>query len=277
MAVKIIGQTDLIIVGALISVGAVTVYSVGAMLVYYSWTFLGHIGSTLFPPVQRAASTGDYESVRWYYLRQVRLGFVFGVPAYIGFIMFGEPFIRLWMEDATFPATAVHQAAVVMTILSLSKLFSLSSIGATTLLAATGHIRYSATVKVLEAVLNLGLSVFFVLVSDWGLAGVAAGTLVARVLVSAVLLPWRANRAVKTRAMRFLGVLGLGLVAGGGFAGWCFLMRSVIPGGSWAMFWVQVALALLGYMPMAFSLLVPPADRNRFLRLLKVVRTRRTE
>lgn len=54
-------------------------------------------------------------------------------------------------------------------------------------------------------------------------------------------------------------------------------MRSVIPGGSWAMFWVQVALALLGYMPMAFSLLVPPADRNRFLRLLKVVRTRRTE
>ena len=271
VSVKIIGQTDLVLVGALISVGAVTVYSVGAMLAYYLWTFLGQIGSTFFPPVQRAAAVGDYESVRWYYLRQVRLGFVCGVPAYIGFIVFGRPFITLWMGGPSFDESSVNQAALVLAVLSLSKLFSLSSIGATTLLAATGHIRYSATVQVLEAVLNLGLSVFFVLVSDWGLAGVAAGTLVARVLVSAVLLPWRANRAVKTRATRFLGVLGLGLVAGGAFAGWCFLMRSMIPGGSWALFGLQVALSLVGYVPITLGLLVPRDDRKRILRAIGVV------
>jgi len=271
IATRVVGQTSLVVVGALISVSAVTVFSVGAMLAYYLWTFLGQIGHTFFPPVQRAAAVGDYKSVRWYYLRQVRLGFVFGVPAYIGFIVFGHPFITLWMGGASFDESSVNQAALVLAVLSLSKLVALPSIGGQYLLASTGHIGYSAGVQVLEAVINVALSVFLVLVAHWGLAGVAVAALVARLLTSAVLIPWRANRAVKTRATRFLGVLGLGLVAGGVFAGWCLLMRSVIPGGSWALFGLQVALSLVGYVPIALGLLVPRDDRKRILRAIGVV------
>lgn len=268
-AVKV---TSEVLVGALISLPAVTVFTVGATLIYYSWTFLGHIGQTFFPPVQRAAAIGDHESVRWYYLRQIRMGFIFGVPAYVGLVVFGQPFIALWMGGReTFLEDSVAQAAMVMAILSLSKLVTLPSIGGQPLLASTGHIGYSAAVSALEAVLNIGLSLVFILVAGWGLAGVALATLVARLLCSAVLIPWRASRVTQTRAARFLGVLGLGLAATGAFAAWCLLVRSVVPGGSWLFFGLQVAASLVGYVPIAFWLLVPRADRVRVLRAIRVM------
>jgi O-antigen/teichoic acid export membrane protein len=85
VADKITGQTSMVVIGVLISVAAVTVYSVGAMLVFYSTAFIGLIGTTFFPPVQQAVARSDTNSVRWYYYRQVRLALVFGLPAYIGF------------------------------------------------------------------------------------------------------------------------------------------------------------------------------------------------
>ena len=64
VSVKIIGQTDLVIVGNLINMDAVAVYSVGAMLLYYSNTFLGQIITTLFPSLQRSVAKGEMGSVR---------------------------------------------------------------------------------------------------------------------------------------------------------------------------------------------------------------------
>ena len=56
VAGKVIGQTDLFIVGAAISVEEVTVYSVGAMLVFYSTQFVKQIDVTFHPSLQKAAA-----------------------------------------------------------------------------------------------------------------------------------------------------------------------------------------------------------------------------
>ena len=57
-AIKIIGQSDLIIVGVFLSVADVREYSVGAMLVYYSATFIGLIGKHILPDY----SKGQYQA-----------------------------------------------------------------------------------------------------------------------------------------------------------------------------------------------------------------------
>lgn len=63
ITVKIIGQSDLVIVGAFLSVAAVREYSVGAMLVFYSAPFLSLIGNTFFPIVQRKVSGGRWRKL----------------------------------------------------------------------------------------------------------------------------------------------------------------------------------------------------------------------
>jgi O-antigen/teichoic acid export membrane protein len=271
IAFKVIGQTDLLVVGILIGVESVTTYSVGAMPVYYSWAFMTVVTNTFFPSVQRAAARDDDETIRWYYLRQMRLKLLLGLPMYIGFILFGRLFITLWMEDPTFGATSVAQAALVMAVLSLSKVINLFSTGGESLLAAKGHIRFTATVAVIEAAVNLALSVSFVLVLEWGLMGIAAGTLAARLLVRAFVIPWRAVREVKLRPIRLLEVVGLGLLAAGLFAGICVAVRSLGWTETWAMFWIQIGLVLVLYVPVGLMVLVERRDRRRWFEKLRLV------
>ena len=270
IAIKIIGQTDLIIVGAVISVGEVTIYSVGAMLIYYSSTFIGQIGSTFFPSVQRAAARGELGPVKWLFFRQVRFALIFGVPMYVGFMVFSEPFIRLWMLGPGFPESSVEKAALVMLILAASKLFYLFTLGSGELLAAIGYIRFNAGIAVTEAFFNLGLSLFFVMFLDWGLLGVAAGTLTARILVRTYFHPWYACRKAGLSWKGFLVKIGLtGALSMLAFGGWCLLIRQVILGSSWLMFCLQVVAALVGYVPIALLILVPADDRKRFLGFLR--------
>lgn len=263
-AVKIIGQTDLIIVGAALGVSAVTVYSVGAMLVYYSSSFIGHIGAVFFPPVQRAAARGEMGDVRWLFFRQVRLAMVFGLPMYIGFIVFGEPFIRLWMLGPEFDEASVRTAAVVMAVLAVSKLALLPPFGAGQVLAARGHIWFNAKLTVTEAALNLAASLVFVLVFGWGLPGVALGTLAARLAVRTFVHPWYACRKTGIDFARYLARVGIPAVAAGGlFAAWAMLVRRFVPTGTWAGFAAAVGVSLAGYLPVAVWILVPPDDRRR--------------
>lgn len=270
IAIKIIGQTDLVIVGAAISVSAVTVYSVGAMLVYYSSTFVELIGGTFFPPVQRAIARGEKGSARWLFFRQVRLAMIIGIPAYIGFIVFSESFIRLWMFGPKFPESSVRQAAVVMVILSCSKLPLLFTMGSGGILSAMGHIRLNAAISIIEAIANLALSLLFVLVFGWGLAGVAAGTLAARLLVRTFILPWYACVKAGINWWSFLlRVGGTGVLAGVIFAGCCLLLKHMLGADSWGRFWANVGLSLVIYIPIAILILVPKNDRKRVLAVLK--------
>jgi O-antigen/teichoic acid export membrane protein len=264
IAIKIIGQTDLIIIGAVIGVGEVTIYSVGAMLVYYSSTFIAQIGITFFPPVQRAVAKGEMGSARWLFFRQVRLSLIFGLPMYIGFIIFAEPFIRLWMTGPSFPQSAVESAALVMGILAGSKLLYLVTIGSNGMLASMGHIRFTAVVTIIEAGLNLGLSLLFVLVFDWGFAGVAAGTLVSLFMVRTFIQPWYACRKARIAWRSFLiSVVGSGILGGVLFVIPCFAIRHMFQTDSWGIFWLQVALSLVAYFPIALWVLLPAEDRRR--------------
>ncbi|MBW2741466.1 MAG: oligosaccharide flippase family protein [Deltaproteobacteria bacterium] len=275
IAIKIIGQTDLVIVGATIGIEEVTTYSVGAMLIYYSSTFIRQIGGTFFPPVQRAVAKGEMEWARWLFFRQVRLSLICGLPIYIGFIIFAEPFIRLWMTGPNFPQSAVESAALVMGILAGSKLFYLLTVGSGGLLAAMGHIWFNAAVAIIEAGLNLGLSLLFVLGFGWGLAGIAAGTLVSLLMVGTFIQPCYACKKAKIAWRSFLvNVVRPGLLGGFLFAIPCLAIRHMLLTDSWGIFLLQVVSALVAYCPVALWVLLPTEDRRRFVVRFRALRYR---
>jgi O-antigen/teichoic acid export membrane protein len=275
VAGRLIGQTDLVVVAAVISTDDVTPYSVGAMLVYYTISFIARIQRTFFPPVQRAIARGEMGPARWLFRRQVQLGLLCGVPAYVGFIIFGGVFIRCWMLGPEFTEEMVQQSALVMAILAASRLALLPALGSEGMLAALGHVRQNAAIGIGEALLNLGLSLLFVLGFGWGLPGVAGGTLAAAIVVRMLILPWYTCRKAGMNPLRFLlGIVGIGTVAGGLFAGWCLLVRRTLPAAdNWGMFALQVAVALVGFVPIALFVIVPKADRGRALRKLGLVRS----
>jgi O-antigen/teichoic acid export membrane protein len=265
VSAKIIGQTDLVLVGNLIDVEMVTVYSVGAMLLYYSNTFLGQVAYTLFPSLQKAVARGELGSARWLLFRQARLAMILSIVMFVGFISFGEDFIRLWMYDPDhFPLDAVGQAALVMAILSASKLLLLFSYGCNSVLSATGHIGFAAKMTVAQALTNLTFSVCFVIFFDLGLAGVAAGTFFARLVTETFVVPPYACHKIGLKWSSYLLVVGgSSLLAGVLFAIICYGIRSILVCNNWLDFSLQVGLALMFYVPICLLLLVTADDRKR--------------
>ena len=263
---KVVGQTSLLVAGAAISVASAGVFSIGAVLVLYSGTFLNHINSTLFPAIQRAVAADKLSDGRWLFLRASRLSLICGLLAYVGMITFAEPFIRLWIFGPEFGDESVRQAAAVMQIMAASKLAILLAGASVPLLNAMGHVRLTAALAATEAVVNLGLSLIFVLVFEWGLAGIASATLVARLLVGTFPAPWFACNKIGASWRKYLARIGRsGLLAGSLFLGLCLLVQRLGPADSWGMFFGQVALATAGYAVLATWLLVPAADRQRVL------------
>jgi len=264
IATKIVGQTDLIIVGAVIGIDKVTTYSVGAMLIYYSFAFISQIGGTFFPPVQRAVARGEMGEVKWLFHRQVRLALLCGLPAYVGFAVFAEPFIRLWMLGPEFPESSVILASTVMKILAASKILSLLLTGSYGLLSAMGYPQFNALIGVMEAFANLGLTLLFTMVFGWGLAGVAAGTFVARLLVSTVTVPLQACRKSGMRWGHFMYRFGgISIITTIILGGWCIIVRVIIPVETWGTFIGAIVLATAGMLLMVVFLLVQPEDRKR--------------
>jgi O-antigen/teichoic acid export membrane protein len=264
VSVRVIGQTSVVVAGAAIDVTAAAVFSVGAMLIYYSSTFLNHINTTLFPPIQRAVARGALGDARWLFLRAARLRQIFGLLVYVGIIVFAEPFIRLWMYGPEFGDESVRLAALVMMIMAASKLPLLFVGASRQVLNAMGHVRLTAALAVAEAVVNLSLSLVFVLVFGWGLVGIACATLAARLLVGTFLLPWQACAKLKMSWPKYLANIGgRELLVGSLMLAWCLLIRQIGPADTWASFFIQVALATAWYGPLAFWLLVPARDRQR--------------
>ena len=264
VAQKIIGQTSVLMAGITVKLGAVTVFDVGSKLVYYSDPFLGQINNTMFPSIQRSAARHEIGPTRWLYLRTGRLSMLFGVLFYAGVIVFAEPFIRLWMLGKKFGEESVHQAAIIMIILACSKL-PLLFVGASAIvLNALGRVRLTAGLALLEAAVNLGLALFFVLALDWGLAGIALGTLAARLLVGTFILPWQTCRALRLSFRHYLWQIGgRDLVAAGLAVMFFGALRRVIPTVSWTGFLLQICMAVLIYLPIAWWILITRADRLR--------------
>lgn len=273
VSVKVIGQTDLVIVGAAIDVASVTVYSVGAMLVYYSWSFVSQVGHTFFPPLQRAVARGEKGDTRWLYFRQVYLAMLFTVPVYIGLGVFGREFISLWMAGPKFDSDAVTGAALVMLILSVAKLPLAFSFGSRHLLAAAGSIRINAVMALTEATTNVGLSVAFAVGLGWGIHGVAAGTLVARLATTTFVQPYLACRKLGISWPSYALRVGGRLIASSAvFAGICLAVQRAAGywlEESWGRLFVQAGLSCAAYVPLAVLVILPEADRRRVLRKLR--------
>ncbi|MDD2557116.1 MAG: oligosaccharide flippase family protein [Desulfuromonadaceae bacterium] len=262
VAVKVIGQSDLVIVGAVLSVASVREYSVGAMLVYYSAPFISMISGTFFPAVQRKVASGARQEVQHLLYKQLKISMCFGLLAYIGLAFYSHTFIRLWMLQDGFDLTSVAEAATVMTILALSKLPSLYLIPCQSVLNAMGHVRFNAMRAITEASVNLMLSLFFVLALGWGLAGVAAGTLVARLLVASISVPVFLSRRMSFSLQTFLTKVILpGAVAAGCFALVCLGLINLWPMATWVDFVMQVGSAVAVWCVIALFLLLPKENR----------------
>jgi O-antigen/teichoic acid export membrane protein len=176
LAGRISVQTGAIVVGGFLTAAAVTHFAVAARLVDVAKNLLRSVTTTLTPAVSEREAKGDFDGVRRVLLDGTRYVLYLVFPVHIGLLYFGKPFLVKWIgvaqyADWCFPATAILSATLTLGV---------AQSVAARILYGLGKLTLFARLSLVEAVVNLVMSLL--LVGPLGLEGVAIAVAVPNVL-----------------------------------------------------------------------------------------------
>jgi O-antigen/teichoic acid export membrane protein len=238
-------QSGTIVVGAFLGAAPVTYFALALRLVEFAKALLRTATNTLTPAVSSLEAAGDADAIRRMFLRGTRWVLYLILPVHLGLVVFGRPFLATWLGDAEYAAKCYPALVILSATLSLVVAQSVAS----RVLYGTGRLRLFARMALLEAILNVGLSVL--LCPRFGLIGVAIGAAVPNLFMCLWVIGYTASGLGVTWT-RYLG------------DGWLRpLVTATVPAAIWlladanVMGWVNLAAAIgMGLVPYGLVVLV---------------------
>jgi O-antigen/teichoic acid export membrane protein/glycosyltransferase involved in cell wall biosynthesis len=196
LAGRISFQTDSLVISAFLYPQFITFFAVGARLVEYVKSSMRAITTVLTPAVSTLEAKGNHAAIRRMLVNGTRFVLWTTLPIQAGLILLGKPFLALWLQpryaDACYP---------VLVILALPLALALSQSVAGRILYGIGRLRWYARLTIMEAGANLILSL--VLVTPFGIEGVAWGTTIPNVVFNLILAVY-ACRLLKVNVTSYL-------------------------------------------------------------------------
>jgi len=180
--VRLTFETDALVIGAFLGVGAIPFYAIANSLLVYLMDFIVAIAAVVSPMATKLNTEGRLGDLREIFLKWSKVALSLTMMAGLFLIVLGPTFIGWWI-DPSFEGPAGE----VLQILMISSLVFLPVRGvALPILMGLGKPKVPTIAFALAGVLNLILSILFA--RPFGLAGVAIGTAIPNVLFAAVVL-----------------------------------------------------------------------------------------
>lgn len=193
-------SVDNLVIGYVVGTAMVTAYSVPYRMLLMSGAMFTVLLSALRPTLTTRFVRGERDLLYSGLILLLRLAFLYATfVAFLAWLL-GPEILRLWAGAGVFPGKTAFgmQIAVFMMGVVIEPALAI-------LMATTHHYGY-AKMALVEGLLNLGLSLWWV--HYWGLAGVIGGTLSARVIISLWYAPWAALTLLEARFSQVLKDLG---------------------------------------------------------------------
>lgn len=269
-------QTDALVITAFLSAAAVTPFALASGLVDNVRTLVYSATFVLSPTASELDTRGETGKLHAMLLAGAKYSVLLSWPVLFGLMIFGENFIVTWVGPKFATAhrwpevLAVHgpaaSAAQILTILAAPTLLSLPQSTASALLFGVSRHKGVVTLSLLNALLNLGLSILWA--RPLGLAGVALGTAVPLALVSGVATAVYACRALGLPLATYLWQ-GMGKAA---LTSLAFLVPAVAVNEWWRpVGWLPLLAASAGcwavFAIAAWTCVVGPSERARWGRM----------
>jgi O-antigen/teichoic acid export membrane protein len=182
IAVQVVFNTDNLVVGAFVSVGAVAFYSFGGSLVAYSRQIVSAVATTFIPMASNLEAAGKSEELQQLLVRGTQATLGLALPVSLALFFRGKTFLGLWIGHKYSDV-----AGTVLQILMISQFFGVANTTAGQIAFGIGKHKSVANWAIVEAALNLSLSI--VLARTIGLYGVAWGTSIATTIIHLMFWP----------------------------------------------------------------------------------------
>jgi O-antigen/teichoic acid export membrane protein len=167
-------QIDEIVVGIFLGSPAVAVWAVAERIISGTQRLTNQLNGVLFPVVVDSDASARQAMLQQILLQGTRLSLAMVVPISATLILLADPLLRGWLGVGATPA--ILGAVPVIQILAVAVAIRVGNATGNTVLKGAGSHRMLAFVNLGTGIVNIALSVL--LVREFGLVGVAVGTLV---------------------------------------------------------------------------------------------------
>ncbi|MFL5340868.1 MAG: polysaccharide biosynthesis C-terminal domain-containing protein [Gemmataceae bacterium] len=182
LAGRVAFKTDAIVIGLAGHLDLIPFFDMPSRLVEYAKNLIRSGTTTLTPAISALEAKGGTVKIRELFLNGCRYAMYLALPIQLALVLFGGAFLELWLKDAAY---RVQGQPVLWALAAALGLAMMQSVAAR-VLYGVGKIRWFARLMLLEAGLNLGLSL--ALVGPLGIIGVALGTAIPNMAMSLVIL-----------------------------------------------------------------------------------------
>jgi O-antigen/teichoic acid export membrane protein len=172
------GQVNLLIVGAILGVSAVTYYVIPFTILSRLTNLLCRIGMVIFPAISELQGQNRQDTIRELYLTTSRIILSFSAAFMVPLLVFGVRFLSLWM-DPEFAA----RGGLVMQIITAAVFLTLCTNVPTFVVNGLGHPKVSGVAAICTA------SLFLVLMFPGAIYGGIIGVALAQLISTAIVAP----------------------------------------------------------------------------------------
>lgn len=182
IAVVIIFYSDNIIISSFIGLSAVAVYSVAYKLLEAVQKVIFKIVDIILPDIAVLYTTKQYNTLLKLHNKMLMLSILISLPIYIFLFFYGEEILTLWVGKEN-----VIQKDILIIFIIFSFVHTWVHVSAV-FITAMGIHKETSYMALLEAILNILFSIY--LLKQYGLLGVALGTLIAHLLTNGWFVNW---------------------------------------------------------------------------------------
>ncbi|MBI5700639.1 polysaccharide biosynthesis C-terminal domain-containing protein [Candidatus Saganbacteria bacterium] len=238
---QIIFNTDNIVIAKFLGLGLVASYAIAFRVNQVAVSFINKLADTFFPFYAELHALGDREKLRIYLFESSQFSAIISFFIFIFMAFWGKTMITLWLGHENFIGRPVF--FLLALIVLMSSLVHLPAV----VLQGMGKIKSVVGFNIAEAAINLGLSI--VLAAQFGVFGVALGTVIAMAATSLWYVPYRACRETESSFSAYIvSTIILPACLSAITAGAIFIMEYAGIGSDPFMIALKAFLALIFYL-----------------------------
>jgi O-antigen/teichoic acid export membrane protein len=175
VANKVSYTADAVVIGAVMSTAAVALYSVGQRLAGTMGRLTRVLGEKLFPTIVDTAALARRARLQLLFVQGTRLSLAMVIPMSAFIAVLAEPLVLAWVGPRFAASIPIVQ------ILALVVAIRVGTMTSQSMLKGTDNHKFLAASAAIMSIANLAISI--VLAYQFGLVGVAIGTLIPAVVV----------------------------------------------------------------------------------------------
>ena len=260
---KIIYATDAVVIVALLPVALVTPYAIAGNLVNYLKSLLAVTTMVFNPVASDLSARRRTDEIQSLLVNGSRLSLFVSLPVAVSYIASGPEFIGLWIDPKY-----SELSGSILAILATAHIVASPSHAIGSVLYGLSRHRALAFFRIGEAVSNLGLSI--VLVSSYGLIGVAIGTLVPHIVVTGLIIPIYATRLLGMNPLRYYAAAWLRpLLNATPFLILTLYFSKLIPVDGLLSFFVRLTGLVSVYLLTGFYVVLRPKERQAIVSFIR--------